>query len=122
MTENTDRFHDEARFLSSYAGNMFDERTGQEQSDALAAVVRAGAASGSGYWADYPDEAEKAVARYAETRNAHRTKNAAAVQRTAERLLEAAVAADRDEGASWADIGIALGVSRQAAQQRFGGV
>ncbi|MDY5402893.1 MAG: hypothetical protein SPG34_00945 [Trueperella sp.] len=38
----------------------------------------------------------------------------------AERQLEDAVAAARNAGASWADIGGTLGVSRQAALKRFG--
>lgn len=36
------------------------------------------------------------------------------------RLLSAAVAAARSAGHSWEDIGTALGMTRQAAQQRFG--
>jgi hypothetical protein len=36
-------------------------------------------------------------------------------------LLQQAVAAARAEGHSWAAIGAELGMSRQAAQQRFGG-
>ena len=38
----------------------------------------------------------------------------------ARRELDAAVAAAREAGDSWAVIGTALGVSRQAAFQRFG--
>lgn len=38
----------------------------------------------------------------------------------AQELLRSAVAAARDTGASWATIGRVLGISRQAAQQRFG--
>nr|WP_245843321.1 hypothetical protein [Mycolicibacterium vulneris] len=34
--------------------------------------------------------------------------------------LQAAVAAARDVGDSWAIIGLALGISRQAAEQRYG--
>ncbi|OBB95932.1 hypothetical protein [Mycobacterium sp. 852002-40037_SCH5390672] len=34
--------------------------------------------------------------------------------------LEAAVAAARDAGDSWAMIGAALGISRQAAEKRYG--
>lgn len=34
--------------------------------------------------------------------------------------LEAAVQRARDEGATWAQVGEALGVTRQAAWQRFG--
>src|SRR5215213_6858002 len=37
----------------------------------------------------------------------------------AEELLDRYVAAAREEGRSWSEIGTALGVSRQAAQQRF---
>lgn len=40
--------------------------------------------------------------------------------REAERTLEAAVAAERAIGKSWADIGTRLGVTRQAAFKRFG--
>lgn len=32
-----------------------------------------------------------------------------------------AVAMAREQGSSWADVGSALGVSKRAAQQRFGG-
>lgn len=42
--------------------------------------------------------------------------------REAERSLEAAVAAERAIGKSWADIGSRLGVTRQAAFKRFGKV
>lgn len=57
-------------------------------------------------------------------------KKATAVQRVrddARRLervesdLRAAVCRARDEGATWQELGDALGISRQAAQQRFGG-
>jgi len=34
--------------------------------------------------------------------------------------LEAAVERAREQGASWAQVGTALGVTRQAAWQRFG--
>ena len=37
-----------------------------------------------------------------------------------ELLMREAVARCRAEGYSWADIGARLGISRQAAQQRFG--
>jgi len=40
----------------------------------------------------------------------------------AEAELRAAVAAARTSGRSWGHIGIVLGISKQAAQQRFGGV
>ena len=46
--------------------------------------------------------------------------DAAGVRDTAERLLVAAVQQARDDGASWQTIGDALGVSRQAAFQRYG--
>ena len=36
-------------------------------------------------------------------------------------LMAESVARCRAEGYSWADIGARLGISRQAAQQRFGG-
>jgi hypothetical protein len=39
----------------------------------------------------------------------------------AELMLRRQVDAARKDGHSWAAIGYALGVSRQAAQQRFGG-
>lgn len=38
-----------------------------------------------------------------------------------ERAEQEAVNLARDTGASWADVGKALGITRQAAQQRFGG-
>lgn len=38
----------------------------------------------------------------------------------AERELEDAVAAARDNGRSWGDIAMALGVSKQAARERYG--
>ena len=40
--------------------------------------------------------------------------------RAAEAPLAEAVAEARDQGATWAEVGRVLGVSRQAAQQRFG--
>jgi hypothetical protein len=42
-------------------------------------------------------------------------------QEAADEQLRAAVAAARDAGDSWTAIGVALGTSRQNAQQRFGG-
>jgi hypothetical protein len=39
----------------------------------------------------------------------------------AEDTLTRAVRAARDQGVSWTQIGYQLGVSKQAAQQRFGG-
>lgn len=39
----------------------------------------------------------------------------------AEKDLRASVQRARDEGATWQEIGDALGITRQAAQQRFGG-
>ncbi|MDB4894502.1 MAG: hypothetical protein JWN15_764 [Firmicutes bacterium] len=45
---------------------------------------------------------------------------AVAQLRTAEEHLAAAVAAARGLGHSWGELGVALGVTRQAAQQRFG--
>jgi hypothetical protein len=41
--------------------------------------------------------------------------------RAAEAELRAAVAASRATGRSWGFIGLVLGISKQAAQQRFGG-
>lgn len=38
----------------------------------------------------------------------------------AEETLRLAVWVARDHGASWADVGAGLGISKQAAQQRFG--
>ncbi len=38
----------------------------------------------------------------------------------AEEAIERAVADMRGDGCSWAKIGVALGVSKQAAQQRYG--
>lgn len=40
---------------------------------------------------------------------------------TAESAQRTAVAAARANGATWEQIGIGLGVTRQAAQQRYGG-
>ena len=54
---------------------------------------------------------EEALARVAETDN---RVSLAAVE------VEAAVKRARDQGASWAQIGTALGVTKQAARQRFG--
>ncbi len=39
----------------------------------------------------------------------------------AEQALAAAVHSARDQGATWEQIGVSLGVTAQAAQQRFGG-
>lgn len=39
----------------------------------------------------------------------------------AESRMRHSVARAREEGATWAEVGEALGVTRQAAQQRFGG-
>jgi hypothetical protein len=41
--------------------------------------------------------------------------------KVAELMLRRNVATARRTGHSWASIGFALGISRQAAQQRFGG-
>src|SRR4051812_18493242 len=41
------------------------------------------------------------------------------VRGVADELLDRYVAAARDDGRSWSEIGAALGVSKQAAQQRF---
>jgi len=46
---------------------------------------------------------------------------ASGVQRAGSRILDDSVRAARAGGASWAAIGDRLGMSRQAAQQRFGG-
>lgn len=45
----------------------------------------------------------------------------AIVCRATDDLLALAVAGQRRNGSSWSDIGDALGITRQAAQQRFGG-
>ncbi len=42
------------------------------------------------------------------------------IVRVAEHLQHDAVTAARQAGASWADVGQALGITRQASQQRFG--
>jgi DNA-binding CsgD family transcriptional regulator len=42
------------------------------------------------------------------------------IARSAESHMKMAVAALRSEGYSWADIGLRLGISRQAAQQHYG--
>lgn len=38
----------------------------------------------------------------------------------AERALQSAVTTAKDEGHTWAEVGATLGVSRQAAHERFG--
>lgn len=43
------------------------------------------------------------------------------IAETAERALRQAVPLARQEGASWEDIGRALGTTRQSAHERFGG-
>ncbi len=48
-------------------------------------------------------------------------RRAAAAEHESRRLLQNAVDAARSAGHSWAAIGTELGMSRQAAQQRFGG-
>jgi hypothetical protein len=48
-----------------------------------------------------------------------RVQEAAAARDLARRDLERAVEMARSDGASWATIGAALGVSRQAAWERF---
>lgn len=44
---------------------------------------------------------------------------AAELERTGDRLVDAFVSEARDAGRSWSQIGAALGVTKQAAQQRF---
>ncbi len=63
-------------------------------------------------------EVDPAMARHA--RHLRRISAAAAALADADQELNAAVAAARAAGDTWAMIGIALGVSRQAAYQRFG--
>ncbi|MFE6806614.1 hypothetical protein ACFVEN_33880 [Streptomyces sp. NPDC057681] len=49
--------------------------------------------------------------------------NCAAVARVSDlagQLVRAAVLADRQAGASWAQIGVGLGISAEAARSRFG--
>ncbi len=46
--------------------------------------------------------------------------DAGVIARAAEASVRSLVATCRSYNASWADVGNALGVSRQAAQQRFG--
>jgi hypothetical protein len=43
----------------------------------------------------------------------------AAVESSVQRRIEDAVAAGREQGSSWARVGEALGMSRQAAHERF---
>lgn len=50
----------------------------------------------------------------------HRIKDARAAVETAEGALADAVRAAREDDYSWTAIGMFLGVSKQAAQQRFG--
>lgn len=47
-------------------------------------------------------------------------RQAAAAARIAQEHLEAAVCAARDDGRSWADIGSAVGITRQTAHERWG--
>jgi hypothetical protein len=62
-----------------------------------------------------------------ETADAERTEDlreiaaASAAMRADEARLREAVESARGRGRSWNDIGVALGVSRQAARQRFSG-
>jgi DNA-binding IclR family transcriptional regulator len=53
-------------------------------------------------------------------RTAARLARAQAKTATARDQLHLAVHRAREEGASWADVGRTLGVTRQTAQQRFG--
>lgn len=55
-----------------------------------------------------------------DARHMRRISAAAAAVATAQDELRAAVAAAREAGDTWAMIGVALGISRQAAYQRFG--
>ncbi|MCV7230678.1 hypothetical protein [Mycolicibacterium komossense] len=57
-----------------------------------------------------------------DARHMRRIAAAAKALAGADAELDAAVAAAREAGDSWAMIGTALGVSRQAAAQRFGKV
>lgn len=50
----------------------------------------------------------------------HRLTDVLRWQRELDKLAQIAVDADRAEGATWAEVGAALGISRQAAQQRYG--
>lgn len=52
--------------------------------------------------------------------DARRVELHAASVRAAEAALRDAVALARGHGATWTELGRALGVTRQAAQQRFG--
>ncbi len=66
---------------------------------------------------DTIDLSKLAVDDPADLRRIGRAKHAI---REAEGELHAAVAASRASGRSWGHIGIVLGISKQAAQQRFG--
>lgn len=66
------------------------------------------------------DEVDPATLEWQDPAELRRVGAAASAMTVAAAELNAAVTAARASGRSWAEIGIVLGVSRQAAQQRFG--
>lgn len=75
------------------------------------------AAAAAEAWLDALDPAETPAE---DPRDLRRIGLALADVANAERELHDAVAAARDNGRSWGEIALVLGVSRQAARQRYG--
>lgn len=65
------------------------------------------------------DEADPATIEWEETSDLRDLARAVDAQREADVRIRELVAAARANGRSWGDIGVALGVSRQAAHERF---
>jgi hypothetical protein len=69
---------------------------------------------------EWLDSLEVDPAKARDGRHMRRISAAASAVDAAQTELRAAVDAARDAGDTWAMIGVALGISRQAAYQRFG--
>lgn len=69
-------------------------------------------------WLDQLDPADPSV-KVRDGRWLRHVREAAEAAKTADEDLRTAVAQARHNGESWGTIGMVLGVSRQAAQQRF---